>query len=101
MLATSVSLSADRVRLRSGKVIEGMFMGADSTSVRVLLDDGQVSEMPIADAVAVEFGAEAGAAAGSQACAEASRRGDSRSQAAPAAAPRWLRCRPARQSTFA
>ena len=57
LLATSVSLSADRVKLRSGKVIEGMFMGADSTSVRVLLDDGQVSEVPIADAVAVEFSA--------------------------------------------
>ena len=57
VLATSVSLSADRVKLRSGKVIEGMFMGADSTSVRVLLDDGQVSEVPIADAVSVEFSA--------------------------------------------
>ena len=34
-----------------GKVIEGMFMGADSKSVRVLLDNGQVSEVPIADAV--------------------------------------------------
>ena len=52
-----MSLSADRVKLRSGKVIEGMFMGADSKSVRVLLDDGQVSEVPIADAVAVEFSA--------------------------------------------
>jgi hypothetical protein len=57
VLATGVSLSADRVKLRSGKVIEGMFMGADSKSVRVLLDDGQVSEVPIADAVAVEFSA--------------------------------------------
>ena len=57
VVATGVSLSADRVKLRSGKVIEGMFMGADSKSVRVLLDDGQVSEVPIADAVAVEFSA--------------------------------------------
>ena len=57
ILATAVPLSADRVKLRSGKVIEGMFMGADSKSVRVLLDDGQVSEVPIADAVAVEFSA--------------------------------------------
>ena len=57
VLATGVSLSADRVKLRSGKVIEGMFMGADSRSVRVLLDDGQVSEVPIADAVSVEFSA--------------------------------------------
>ena len=57
ILATAVPLSADRVKLRSGKVIEGMFMGADSKSVRVLLDDGQVSEVPIVDAVAVEFSA--------------------------------------------
>jgi hypothetical protein len=57
VLVTGASLSADRVKLRSGKVIEGMFMGADSKSVRVLLDDGQVSEVPIADAVAVEFSA--------------------------------------------
>ena len=57
VFATGVSLSADRVKLRSGKVIEGMFMGADSRSVRVLLDDGQVSEVPIADAVGVEFSA--------------------------------------------
>jgi hypothetical protein len=55
--AASASLSADRVKLRSGKVIEGMFMGADSRSVRILLDDGQVSEVPIADTVAVEFSA--------------------------------------------
>jgi hypothetical protein len=57
VVAAGVSLSADRVRLRSGKVIEGMFMGADSRSVRILLDDGQVSEVPLADAVAVEFSA--------------------------------------------
>jgi len=57
VIATGVSLSADRVKLRSGKVIEGMFMGADSKSVRVLLDDGQVSEVPVADAVSVEFSA--------------------------------------------
>jgi hypothetical protein len=57
LLATGVALSADRVKLRSGKVIEGMFMGADSKSVRLLLDDGQVSEVPIAEAVAVEFSA--------------------------------------------
>jgi hypothetical protein len=57
VLATGVSLSADRVKLRSGKVIEGMFMGADSKSVRILLDDGQVSEVPLADALAVEFSA--------------------------------------------
>jgi hypothetical protein len=57
VLVTGVSLSADRVKMRSGKVIEGMFMGADSKSVRILLEDGQVSEVPLSDAVAVEFSA--------------------------------------------
>jgi hypothetical protein len=57
VVSAGITLSADRVKLRSGKVIEGMFMGADSKSVRVLLDDGQVREVPIEEAVAVEFSA--------------------------------------------
>ena len=57
VLATGVSLSADRVRLRSGKVVEGMFIGGDSKTVRVLLDSGSVSEIALEDAVAVEFSA--------------------------------------------
>jgi hypothetical protein len=52
-----VALSADRVRLRSGKVVEGMFIGGDSKSVRVLLDNGSVSEIPLEEAVTVEFSA--------------------------------------------
>jgi len=55
--SAGITLSADRVKLRSGKVIEGMFMGADSKSVRVLLDDGQVREVPIEQTLAVEFSA--------------------------------------------
>ncbi len=55
VIAAGASLSADRVRLRSGKVIEGMFIGGDSKTVRVLLDSGSVSEIRIEDAVAVEF----------------------------------------------
>jgi hypothetical protein len=57
VLVLGVSLSADRVRLKSGKVVEGMFIGADSRTVRVLLDNGQVSEIPIGDSVSVEFAA--------------------------------------------
>ena len=57
VIAAGASLSADRVRLRSGKVVEGMFIGGDSKTVRVLLDSGSVSEIPIEDAVAVEFSA--------------------------------------------
>ena len=57
VVSAGITLSADRVKLRSGKVIEGMFMGADSKSVRVLLDDGQVREVPIEQALAIEFSA--------------------------------------------
>jgi len=57
VIGLGVSLSADRVKLKSGKVVEGMFIGADSRTVRVLLDNGQVSEIPIGEAIAVEFAA--------------------------------------------
>jgi hypothetical protein len=55
VLSAGVTLSADRVRLRSGKVVEGMFIGADSKSVRLLMSDGKVTEIPIVETVAVEF----------------------------------------------
>ncbi len=55
VLASGVPLSADRVRLRSGKVVEGMFIGGDSKTVRLLLDDGSVSAFPLEDTVGVEF----------------------------------------------
>ena len=55
LAGAAASLDADLVRLRSGKKVEGMFIGGDSKSVRVLLDNGSVSEVPLADAVGVEF----------------------------------------------
>ena len=55
VLGAGVSLSADKVRLKSGKVIEGVYMGGDSKAVRVLLASGQVSEIPLTEAVGVEF----------------------------------------------
>ena len=55
LIATASNASADRVRLRSGKAIEGLFMGADPKSVRVLLANGSVSEVPVEDIAAVEF----------------------------------------------
>ncbi|HET7910903.1 MAG TPA: hypothetical protein VFL49_02645, partial [Pseudolabrys sp.] len=55
VLGIGVSLSADRVKLKSGKVVEGMFVGADSKAVRILLDTGKVTEIGIDDAVSVEF----------------------------------------------
>jgi hypothetical protein len=55
VVAANVSLDADRIRLRSGKVVDGVFIGGDSKNVRILLDNGSVSEVPLADTVAVEF----------------------------------------------
>jgi hypothetical protein len=57
VLMVGVSVSADRVKLRSGKVVAGMFMGGDSKALRVLLDNGTVTEVPIEEAVSVEFAA--------------------------------------------
>jgi hypothetical protein len=49
------SLSADRVRLRSGQAVTGSFMSADVKIVRLLLDNGRIAEFPVADVTAVEF----------------------------------------------
>ena len=54
-IAVAAPAFADTVKLRSGKVVTGQFIGGDSKSVRVLLDSGIVSEVPLDQAVAVEF----------------------------------------------
>jgi hypothetical protein len=51
----AATLSADRVKLRSGKFVDGSFMSADVKRVRMMLADGSVTEVPIADIAAVEF----------------------------------------------
>jgi hypothetical protein len=53
--ATGVSLSADKVRLKSGKAVDGIYMGGDSKAVRVLLDNGRVAQFPIEDTTGVDF----------------------------------------------
>jgi hypothetical protein len=55
VLVAGSIVSADRVRLRSGKVIEGTFTGADSRSVRVLLANGQRADVAVADIAGIEF----------------------------------------------
>ena len=55
VIGAGVPLSADKVKLKSGKVVEGLYMGGDSKAVRVLLASGQVSEIPLTEAVGVEF----------------------------------------------
>jgi hypothetical protein len=55
VVAGTVSLSADRVKLRSGQAVEGSFMSADVKVVRVLLANGRIAEFPVDDVSAVEF----------------------------------------------
>jgi len=55
VILAGTAVSADRVRLRSGKVIEGTFTGADSSTVRLLLANGSRAEFPVADVAGVEF----------------------------------------------
>ncbi len=85
-LATGVSVSADRIKMKSGKVIEGVFIGGDSRSVRILLDNGSVSEVALHDAVSVEFTARKPAPTPAPAQAAAPARAPA--GAAPAPAPR-------------
>ena len=55
LLAAASNASADRVRLRSGKTVNGLLMGADPKSVRLLLDNGTVAEFPVEDIAGVDF----------------------------------------------
>ena len=49
------AVHADTVRLRSGKTVSGSFMGADSSTVRILLDNGNIVRLPMADVAGVDF----------------------------------------------
>ncbi|HXI30695.1 MAG TPA: hypothetical protein VNG89_19790 [Vicinamibacterales bacterium] len=51
----TATLSADRVRLRNGKSVEGSFLSADVKIVRFLLGNGQIAEFKVEDVAGVEF----------------------------------------------
>jgi outer membrane lipoprotein SlyB len=53
--AAGVTLSADKVTLRSGQVVSGNFMSADVKIVRVLLANGRIAEFPVDTVSALEF----------------------------------------------
>jgi hypothetical protein len=55
VVLAGVAVSADRIRLRSGKVVEGTFMAADASTVRILLANGSRAEFPVADIAGVDF----------------------------------------------
>jgi hypothetical protein len=92
MVLTGVSLSADRVQLRTGQAVEGMYIGGDSKAVRLLLDSGRVAEFMLDQVTSVEFDARkpAKAAPPRAAAASAPAAAAAPSRPAPAAAPRTV-----------
>ncbi len=94
VLAAGASLSADRVQLRTGQAVEGIYIGGDSKAVRLLLDSGRVAEFMLDQVTAVEFDARkpsktpAPRATASPAAAAAPAAAPSRP--APASAPRTV-----------
>ncbi|HJZ76984.1 MAG TPA: hypothetical protein VKE51_34875 [Vicinamibacterales bacterium] len=55
VLMADTTLFADRVKLRSGKSVDGSFLSADVKVVRVLLGNGSIAEFKVEDVAAVEF----------------------------------------------
>jgi hypothetical protein len=49
------SLSADRIKLRSGQAVNGSFMSADVKIVRILLANGGIAEFKVEDIASLEF----------------------------------------------
>jgi hypothetical protein len=92
VLTAGVSLSADRVQLRTGQAVEGIYIGGDSKAVRLLLDSGRVAEFLLAQVTSVEFDARKPAAAPApRATASAAPvAAAAPSRPAPAAAPRTV-----------
>jgi len=55
LLMADATLFADRVKLRSGKSVDGSFMSADVKVIRFLLGNGSIAEFPVEDVASVEF----------------------------------------------
>ena len=53
--AGTAALSADRVKLRSGRSVDGAFLSADVKVLRLLLPDGSIAQFPVDDISALEF----------------------------------------------
>ena len=57
VVIAGATLSADRVQLRTGQAVEGIYIGGDSKAVRLLLDSGRVAEFMLDQVTSVEFDA--------------------------------------------
>ncbi len=64
-LFSTLTTFADILHLRDGRKVEGTFLGGDSRTVRLILQDGQVESFAITDAESIIFGTQAGSAASS------------------------------------
>lgn len=53
--AAGATLSADKVKLRTGQSVDGSFMGADSKTVRILLANGKIAEFTVDEVAGVDF----------------------------------------------
>ena len=62
-LFSTIHPLADDLYLKSGRKVEGTFLGGDSRTVRFLLQDGQVGSFAITDVESIIFGTQAGSAA--------------------------------------
>jgi hypothetical protein len=54
---SSVTIQADTIRLRSGQAITGSVMSADSTVVKVMLDNGMVANFRVEEISNIEYSA--------------------------------------------
>jgi hypothetical protein len=57
MLVMVAAASADTLRLRSGKTIEGIFLGADTRQIKLLGPDGQTRTYPLTEVESITFAA--------------------------------------------
>jgi len=64
-LLSTIHPLADDLYLKSGRKVEGTFLGGDSRTVRFLLQDGQVGSFAITNVESIVFGTQAGSAASS------------------------------------
>jgi len=55
-LAVAAALAADTVQLRSGRRVEGTFLGGDTRQVRLIGADGNVQSFDITDVESIRFG---------------------------------------------
>ncbi len=70
-LALAAMAAADTLRLKSGAVLEGTFLGGDARTIRFLGQDGSTKQYALTDVASIEFGSSPAAPAPTAAAASA------------------------------